>query len=66
MKFRNESDKTTGFYDGSRHWTFNPNEVRDVPDEHAWRAKAHGLSEVKEKAVVKPKSVKPAVKKKKR
>lgn len=57
MKFKNEKDKLVSFHDEKRWYTFKPNEVKEIPKESVGRAKAHGLTEVKEKpAVVKKKS----------
>lgn len=69
MKFKNETDKVVSFQMpvgvSVRWFTLAPNAVEEIPEESAWRARAHGLTEVKEKkAVVKKAPVKKKSKKK--
>ena len=67
MKFKNLSDLFKNFAipqsDGSLKWVnMPPNEVMDIPDSEAWRARANGLSEIAE-SKPKPEATKPSKKK---
>lgn len=51
-KVQNKTEKMISFQYpilGTIKWNHvEPNEIADVPEEHLWRALAHGLTEVKE------------------
>lgn len=72
MKLKNNTEKMVSFYSPElgRWWTLLKNEVIDIPDQVAWRGKAHGLVQegvvkVEKPAEVESKPVKKKMKKQK-